>query len=188
MEDIKLKNIKLKEVINIIKKLKDKKSLGYDSINGKMIKELPPKTIRYITVLMNPILRLSYFPTQWKVAQIILIAKPGKNSESVTSYRPINLLPVLSKVCEKLIIKRLNKILAVKKIIPDHQFGFRSNHSTIEQVNRVTVEIRNAFEKNKYGTSVFLDVAQAFDKVWHDGLLLKLQRFLPNNLFNLLKS
>ena len=46
-----------------------------------------------------------YFPAQWKVALIILIAKPGKPTENVTSYRPINLLPVLSKICEKVIRK-----------------------------------------------------------------------------------
>lgn len=97
-------------------------------------------------------------------------------------------MPILSKVCEKIIIKRLNKVLIEKNIIPKHQFGFRNNHATIEQINRVTTQIRKTFEENKYCAAVFLDVAQAFDKVWHEGLLLKLKKILPVSLYLLLKS
>ena len=131
---------------------------------------------------MNAAFRLQHFPAQWKTAQIIIFPKPGKEPEYVTSYRPTSLLPILSKVCEKLISKRLNKILIDKNIIPKHQFGFRNKHSTIEQVNRVTNEIRNAFEENKYCAAVFLDVSQAFDKVWLVGVLYKLKKILPENL------
>ena len=159
IEENHINNIKMKEVYKIIKNLKTKKAPGYDNINGKMLKELPPKAFRFITILINSIFRISHFPAQWKVAQIILIPKPGKAAEFVTSYRPISLLPILSKISEKLIIKRLNKILEDKNIIPAHQFGFRNKHSTVEQVNRVTTEIRNTFEKNNYCTAAFLDVA-----------------------------
>lgn len=187
-EDYPLKAVKIKEINHIIKNLKNRKSPGIDNVNGKLLKELPPKAKRFITIIMNAIIRLSYFPSQWKIAKIILIAKPGKAPELVTSYRPISLLPTLSKVCEKIILKRLNKVLTTKNIIPEHQFGFRVNHSTIEQINRVTTKIRNTFEKNEYCNAIFLDVAQAFDKVWHEGLLLKLRRILPKNLYTLLKS
>ena len=187
-EEYPIDNVKNKEVIKIIKSLKTKKSPGYDGIDGKLLKELPQKGIRFITILMNSIIRLRYFPAQWKVAQIILIPKPGKPTELTTSYRPISLLPILSKICEKLIIKRLNEILQDKKIIPEHQFGFRNQHSTIEQVNRVVSVIRNTFENYSYCTTVFLDVAQAFDKVWHEGLLYKLSKIVPKNLYCLLKS
>ena len=97
-------------------------------------------------------------------------------------------MPILYKICEKLIIKRLNEILQDKKIIPEHQFGFRNQHSTIEQVNRVVSVIRNTFENYSYCTTVFLDVAQAFDKVWHEGLLYKLSKIVSKNLYCLLKS
>ena len=71
------------------------------------------------------------------MAEIILIPKPGKRLEEVSSYRPISLLPVLSKMIEKLILNRLKPILEAENIIPDHQFGFREKHSTIEQIHRV---------------------------------------------------
>ena len=131
---------------------------------------------------------MCYFPSQWKVAQIILIEKPGKCPDLVTSYRPISLLPAISKICEKLILNRLNPIIYSKKLIPDHQFGFRNCHATIEQVNRLTVKIQETFENKQYFCGAFLDIAQAFDKVWHKGLLYKLKICLPKNIYKLLKS
>ena len=153
-----------------------------------MIKELTEKAVRFITIIMNSIIRIGHFPSQWKVAQIILIPKPGKNSDLVTSYRPISLLPILSKLCEKIILRRLNVNIMERGLIPDIQFGFRNKHSTIEQVNRVTKTIRDAIEDKKYCSAIFLDIEQAFDKVWHEGLLLKLSNWLPKNHFNIIKS
>ena len=100
-----IKNVRNKEVSHIIKNLKGRKSPGYGRISGKMIKELPPKAVRFITIVINAVFRLRYFPNQWKVAQIILIPKPGKEHELVTSYRPISLLPILSKMCDKVLLK-----------------------------------------------------------------------------------
>jgi hypothetical protein len=98
-----IKNISIKEVSNTIKKdLNVKKAPDYDLITSKMVKELPEKALRLLIIIYNAILRLSYCPAQWKVAQIILVPKPGKNLEDVTSYRPISLLPVAAKVFEKL--------------------------------------------------------------------------------------
>ena len=178
----------MKEVHYFITQLKDKKTPGYDNINSKIIKELPIKAIRFLTIIINAVFHLNHFPSQWKVAQIILILKPGRISDHASSYRPISLLPIMSKICQKIILKRLNKIINVKKLIPDHQFGFRNHYTTIEQVNRLTFKIREAIENKKYCTAAFLDVEKAFDKVWHKGLLKKLKRIFPKNLYKLLKS
>jgi hypothetical protein len=59
-----------------------------------------------------------YFPAQWKVAQIILILKPGIPLNELTSYRPINLLPIVSQVFEKLLLKRLLPIVKINRLIP----------------------------------------------------------------------
>ena len=58
-----------------------------------------------------------------------------------------------------------------KKIIPSHQFGFREKHYTIDQVHRIADIIENAYNDEKVCSAVFLDVSQAFDKVWHEGLI-----------------
>jgi hypothetical protein len=62
-----------------------------------------------------------------------MIVKPGKNADEVTSYRPISLLPVLSKVFEMILLLRLTPIIEEGKLIPPQQFGFRKKRGTIEQ-------------------------------------------------------
>jgi hypothetical protein len=78
-----------------------------------------------LTQLFNAILLLNYFPTQWNVTQIILILKPGKPPHDLSSYRPISLLPVISKLFEKLLLKRLLAPIEHNKLITPHQFHFR---------------------------------------------------------------
>jgi hypothetical protein len=75
--------------------------------------------------LFNALLLTGHFPAQRKGAQIILILKPGKPPNELTSYLPISLLPVVSNVFEKLLLKRLLPIVEINRLIPNHQFGFR---------------------------------------------------------------
>lgn len=85
-------------------------------------------------------------------------------------------------------MKRLQIIIEERTLIPSHQFGFRQKHSTIEQVHRITNSIENALEDKMVCSGIFLDVAQAFDKVWHQGLKYKLQRDLPKQFYQILCS
>lgn len=119
-------------------------------------------------------LRVSYYPLTWKFSEIILIPKPNKHPDKVTSNRLISLLPTLSKIFEKILLKRL-----ITKIIPNTQFGFRHKHSTIHQLHKVTDTISSSLKKKHYCAAVFLDVAQAFDRVWCEGLLFELKKLLP---------
>jgi hypothetical protein len=80
-----------------------------------------------------------------KVTEVIMILKPEKRATEVTSYRPISLLPVLSKLFEKLLLKTLKPIFEEKKIIPNYQFGFRHKNSTIDQVHTITTLIEKDF-------------------------------------------
>ena len=68
------------------------------------------------------------------------------------------------------------------------EFGFRKQHSTIEQIHRITHNISQTLEKKKYCSAVFLDIQQAFDKVWHEGFLYKLKKDLPHAYYSILKS
>ena len=97
------------------------------------------------------------------------------------------MLPTISKLFEKVILTKLKPVLEERQVIPNHQFGFRSQHGTVEQVHRIVNTIKHTFEEKEYCSSVFLDVAQAFDKVWHEGLIYKIKKLLPNN-FHLVLS
>jgi hypothetical protein len=90
--------------------------------------------MKYLTQLFSAAMLTGYFPAQWKVAKIILNLKPGKPPNEHISYKPISLLPILSKVYEKLLLHRLLPIIENRRLLPDHQFGFRQRHSTIHQL------------------------------------------------------
>jgi hypothetical protein len=156
-----INRLKRAEVQEVINSLNPKKSSGYNLITGKSLKELPIIGIKYITQLFNAVLLKGYFPAQWKVAQIILISKPGKPSNELTSYRPISLLPIVSKAFEKVLLKRLLPVVENNRLIPNRQFGVRQRHSTIEQTHRIIQRINEALENKQYCSAAFLDISQA---------------------------
>jgi hypothetical protein len=139
--------------------------------------------IQHLTQLFNAILLRVYFPTQWKVAQIILILKPGKPPHQLSSYRPI-----VSKVFGKLFLKRLLPLVEHANLIPNHQFGFQLRLPTIEQAHRLIRVLNDALDNSQYSYAAFFDISQAFNKVWHKGLLHKLRRSLPLNYYHILNS
>ena len=177
-----------KEIREEIHRLNTKKTPGVDLITATLLKELPKKGILKLMYIFNSILRNGYWPKPLKIAQIIMIPKPGKNHTDVTSYRPISLLPIISKLLEKLILNRINHDANPNDWIPNHQFGFRQAHSTVQQCHRIANIINQAMENKQYCTAAFLDVSQAFDKVWHPGLLYKIRRILPAKYFAILQS
>lgn len=173
-------------VLNLINTLPNKKAPGYDLITAEVLKQLPRKGVVFLTYIYNSILRTTYFPLQWKFSVIIALPKPGKPSHRADSNRPISLLPLCSKLFEKLLFQRIAPFL--DSALPSHQFGFRSAHSTVHQLHRVVDYIAPGLESKCYINAAFLDVAQAFDRVWHDGLLYKLKESLPFTYYLILKS
>lgn len=180
--------VRRNELMKVIKGLKLKKAPGFDLVTAQVLKNLPKKAVKFLQLLLNAAIKLRYVPSIWKVAEIIMIPKPGKPMNDVKSYRPISLLPIISKIFEIIIQKRIQVYIERFKIIPNHQFGFRKSHATVDQIHRITDVIEKVFERKEVCSTVFLDVAQAFDKVWHKGLIYKLNRFLPNPYVKLLTS
>jgi hypothetical protein len=184
----KLQAFTLNELKQVIKQLNPLKAPGSDLITALMIQEMPPEGLRTLLHIFNAITRFEYWPAPLKHAMIIMLPKPGKNPTDVASYRPISLLPVISKILEKLLLKRIYNDTHSQAWIPTHQFGLRKAHSTIQQCHRLTDIINKALDNQQYCSAVFLDVSQAFDKVWHQGLLLKIKQTLPPGYFKLLQS
>jgi hypothetical protein len=130
-----------------------------DLITPKILKELLQKGMILLTYLFNALIRYQYRPHKLKLAEIILIPKPGKDPKEVKSYRPISLLPIIAKLLEKLILHRNDPDFSTSDLIPHHQFGFRRAHSTIQLCHRITHTILKALNNKEYCTSVFLDVS-----------------------------
>ncbi|GFX63099.1 RNA-directed DNA polymerase from mobile element jockey [Trichonephila clavipes] len=164
------------EVLSYVQRLKPRKSPGLDQISNRMIKNLPLKFLLFITLLINQLFKNNYFPNSWKTAVVIPILKPDKDSALPSNYRPISLLSCLSKVYEFVLLQRLNQHCAAFNFIIPQQCGFRPKCSTVHQLLRVTELIHSGFAKHEATGILFLDIAKAFDKIWHDGLLIKLIR------------
>jgi hypothetical protein len=138
-----IRSITPAEVIKQIKLSNSHKAPGHYLIVGESLKHLPRKAIVLLTTLYNRMLHLSYFPTQWKFTQIIMIAKPGKPPIEAASYRPISLLPILSKIFERLLQKRIKEVTNPDDLIPLHQFRFREDHPTIQRHRMMTRKREN---------------------------------------------
>jgi hypothetical protein len=117
-----------------------------------------------------------YFPQRWKPARILLIPKSGKNRRYVTNYRPIALLATLGKLLERLVLPSIESHIQNRDKRPPEQYGFRYRHSTTHQLVRMVEFITTGFNRKWCAAAAFFDVQKAFDRVWHQGLLLKMKR------------
>jgi hypothetical protein len=176
------------EVRNMINKSPPYKASGFDLITAEVLQKAPRKALVFLTYIYNAILRLKYFPLTWKFGHIISILKPGKPPNDVRSYRPITLLPLMSKIFERLLLRRMEQETHLDTLIPTHQFGFRKGLSTVQQAHRIINEITRSYELKKHCAAAFMDIAQAFDRVWHPGLLYKLKKALPTDYYLLIHS
>ncbi|GFX52810.1 probable RNA-directed DNA polymerase from transposon X-element [Trichonephila clavipes] len=162
------------EIISYIKKSNSKKAPGKDGISNRMTKNFTLKAILILTILVNKILTLNYFPKSWKEAIIFPILKPGKNKNLPASYRPISLLPTLSKITESIILTRLKNFIYTNNLLNPNQYGFTNKLSTLHPLLNLTEAISEGFQNKKSTGAVFLDIQKAFDRVWLTGLTYKL--------------
>lgn len=101
------------------------------------------------TIIFNNLLNYSLFPDSWKKAKVVAILKKNKDIESPASYRPISLLPNISKIFEIIINDRIARFCKENDIIPECQFGFQPRHSTIHALNRLTSDINWALNNKQ---------------------------------------
>ncbi|GFT18624.1 probable RNA-directed DNA polymerase from transposon BS [Trichonephila clavipes] len=177
------------EICDYMKKLKNSKAPGIDNITNKMIKKFPFKIILIFTYIINKILLLRHFPTEWKVAIVFPIHKPGKNKNSPDAYRPISLLSSLSKIAEHIILNRIKNHIYSTNFLNPNQFGFTQQLSTYHPLLRLTEKISSGFQRGRTTGAVFLDIQKAFDRVWIDGLIYKLIMYnFPPAIIHILYS
>ncbi|CAB4042484.1 Hypothetical predicted protein, partial [Paramuricea clavata] len=170
------KEIEICNIYNHLRTLKTTKAIGLDGIPAKLLRDSASVIAPSITSLFNLSLSTSTFPSDWKLARIIPIYK-GKARNDPSNYRPISILPTLSKILEREVHKQLSTYLEALNLISGSQFGFRKKYSCPMAITLISDTIRKNSEAGLLTGAVFLDVQKAFDTVSHPKLLSKLRFF-----------
>ena len=171
--------------------MKSKNSSGNDDISNRLLKSIKCEISKPLTIIINQSLETGIFPDALKVAKVKPLFKKGDNC-CLNNYRPISLLPTISKIFERVMYTQLYYYFNVNNLLSEQQYGFRSQHSTelasVKLVDFILKEMDN-IRDIKIPASIFLDLSKAFDTLNFDILLRKLQHYgIDGNSLNLIKS
>ena len=175
------------EIFNVVFALKES-SAGWDSISTCVVKNV----YNNIKVPLCHIINLSFltgvFPLELKVARVIPLFKAGETTQ-FSNYRPVSVLPAISKIFEKLLYIRILSFIKKHNILYLFQFGFRDLHSPNLALILLVDKISRALEEGDYVLGLFLDFSKAFDTVNHSIMFKKLEYYGIRGIpLNLLKS
>lgn len=163
------------ECIGIIMKLKES-NYGRDKLSTKILKLICEMISEPLCSLVNESVNLGIFPDDLKLACITPIYKKG-DPTNVSNYRPISVLPLLSKIFEKAMANRMSKYLSKFSLITPSQFGFQKDRGTCDAICTLTDYIYEKMNEKEHSVAVFLDLAKAYDTVNHSILLSKLHQY-----------
>ena len=151
------------------------KVTGNDGISAKLLKIAAPGIIPSLTKLLNHCLQTKTFPNVWKVAKVTPVFKGNGSKDDKNNYRPISVLPVLSKIMEKRICNNLCKFLRENYLLHGYQSDFRKPFSTETASIRLIEQLLFDLDGNRVTGLVFVDYKQAFDLINHELLIAKLK-------------
>lgn len=168
--------VNIEDVTKTIKNLKSKSSSGHDGISTILLKKIAPVISAQLTTIINQSLITGIFPNKLKIAKVSPLYKKD-DPHLFDNYRPISLLPAISKVFEKIVYKQLYNYFTKNKLIYDSQYGFREKHSTELASLELCDRILKYLDDGKIPITLFLDLSKAFDTLDHEILLNKLKYY-----------
>ena len=151
-----------------------KNSCGHDSISTKFLKHIEELVAKSLSLIINQSLCTGIFPKKLKIAQVIPLFKKS-DSNLFDNYRPISLLPAISKIFEKVVFQQTYDYFNKHNLLYISQYGFRKKHSTELAALELTDQVTNYLDSGKLPISIFLDLSNAFDTLDHSILLRKLK-------------
>ena len=178
------------KILALIKSLDVNKAHGWDEISSRMVKICGESLVKPLLNIFQFSVTCETFPSCWKRGNVVPVYKKGDKS-IIKNYRPVSLLPIFGKIFEKCIYDTLYSYFETQSLFSPCQSGFREGDSCISQLLSITHDIFQAFDANPPldTRAVFLDISKAFDRVWHEGLILKLKSYgISGSLLSLLQN
>ena len=160
-------------VEEVLSALDPNSSMGSDGVHPRLLKTLSLELSLPLSIIFNSSLSWGSLPCEWLVSFVVPIYKSGGRYNPL-NYRPISLTSVPCKVMERLMVRLMMDYLDSNSLLSAHQFGFRSKHSTIDQLLLTYDYISAAVDSGKVVDLLFFDFSKAFDRVSHSVLLDKL--------------
>ena len=181
--------VTVSQISHLLHGLSGNKATGTDKISYKIIKLAAPVISDSLTLIFNQAITLSSFPDEWKIARVVPLYKNGQRGIP-GNYRPISVLPAISKIMERILHDQLYiNYLTKFDLFSDTQFGFRKFHSTAGALLDCTNEWYINLDRKMFNLAVLIDLKKAFDTVDHQILLSKLELYgIKGQAINLLKS
>ena len=163
------------EMKSIILNLKESSS-GYDDVSAKIVKSISHIIIEPLTHSLNLSFSHGVFPNELKIAKVIPLYK-SKDKMLFCNYRPVSILPLFSKIYERIMYNRIIKFITKNNILYKYQFGFRKNHGTNVALFYMFDKIIKSLEEGQIVMGLFLDFRKAFNTVNHQILLKKMYKY-----------
>ena len=152
------------DILKIIAKLEPNKAHGHDKISIHMIKICSTAICKPLRLIFNQCIDNGIYPCEWKKATVAPIHKKG-DKQTFKNYRPVSLLPICSKIFERLLYNKMFGFFLDKGLISANQSGFKPGDSCINQHLIITHDIYKSFDDGYEVRDVFLNISKAFDKV-----------------------
>ena len=164
------------EVMALINLLNLNKANGHDDIDPYFLKIAFPIIAFPLSLFFNHSISLGIFPNKLKLVKVIPVYKKG-SAEELNNYRPISLLPSLSKIFERLLHKRMLSFFNCNNVLVPTQYGFRHKRCTIHPILDLITSCHDNIQNKDISALLFLDIQKAFDSVSHSILLRKLEHY-----------
>ena len=166
----------LDEIVKLCKEININKSSCVEQLSSEILRDAFLAVPEKLLELFNLSFELSEIPADWKIAKVTPLPKAG-NSSSVGNLRPVSLLPLPSKIIEKIVHNRIYNHCENNNILDERQGGFRPSHSTCITTAHCINDIYKAMNNNKILIATYIDAMKAFDTVDHQILLQKAEYY-----------
>ena len=176
MNRLNFRHIAEEDKMKAIDDLENKNSSGRDGISNKLLKSTRYELCKPLTLLINQMLSSGVFPEAFKKSKIIPLFK-NSDSSLLSNYRPISLLPTISKIFERKIYNQLYQYFNDNDLLAEQQYGFRAQHSTKYAAIKMFDHISKEMDSGNTPTALYIDLSKAFDTLSFDIILQKLKYY-----------